>query len=148
MPPLALIDARTSSFPEAGFGRGGAVVGSRPRGNGGEGGPPLWGSGGAVGVPKDGNGGGTGPAKTGIGGGGGPEECGKGGGRGAGGPLTEIGGFGTVLGTEGNHGGAGAECALRWLRSGGGSGSPVNCIGAFGVFGGKGGGAPAAAATA
>lgn len=148
MPPLALIDAKTSSFPEVGFGRGGAVVGSRPGGSGGGGGPLPWGSGGASGAPKDGNGGGTGPAEPGKGGGGGPEECGRGGDEGAGGPLTDIGGFGTILGIEGNGRGAGADVAFRWLGSGGGNGDPAGCIGAFGVFGGRGGGAPAVAATA
>lgn len=141
MPPLALMDARTSSFPEVGPGRGGAVVGSRPGGNGGGGGPPPWGSTGED--TKGGNGGGTGPGETGKGGGWGPEECGKGGRRGAGGPLADIGGFGTVLGIEGNGKGAGAEVAFRWL----GSGGPPGCVDAFGVFGGKGGGTPAAAAT-
>lgn len=113
MPPLALIDAKTSSFPVAGIERGGAVVGKRPGGRGGGGRPPPWDSGGAGGAPIDGNGGGTGPEEPGRGGGRGPEECGIGVGVDTGGPLTDIGRFGTVLGIEGNGGGTGADGACR-----------------------------------
>lgn len=79
MPPLALIDAKTSSLPVVGIRRGGAAVGSRPGGSGGGGRPPPWDSGAVFGAPKDGNGGGEGP-----------KECGIGGGVGTGGPLKEI----------------------------------------------------------
>lgn len=102
MPPLALIDAKTSSLPVVGNGRGGAAVGSRPGGSGGGGRPPLWDSRGVGGAPKDGNGGGMGP-----------NECGIDGGVDTGGPLKEGCGLGTVLGSEGNGGGTGAEGTFR-----------------------------------
>lgn len=130
MPPLDRIDASISSFPPVAFGRGGAVIESRPGGNGGGGGPPPGGNGGGGGAPKDGNGGA----------GGAPAE-GSGGRGGAGGPPKEIGDCGTGLGTVGN---GGAEGTLRWFGKGGGSGGPEGVAGALGVLGGKGGGAPEA----
>lgn len=113
MPPLALIDAKTSSLPVVGIRRGGAAVGSRAGGSGGGGRPPPWDSGGVGGAPKDGGGGGKGPAEPGRGGGGGPKECGIGGGVGTGGPLKVIGRLGTVLAIEGNGGGTGAGSTFR-----------------------------------